>query len=86
MDLKHSKRQAIQHKENKYDDYLKDKAIQDMGRPWDGVPCGGATLDHIDDDAIRCFLKRSVEAGRIPEEAINDFEGDSSLQPEPDYS
>jgi ATP-dependent DNA helicase RecG len=40
-----------------------------FGKSWEDMPCYGATMADIDRDAIRYFLKKGVEQGRMPQDA-----------------
>lgn len=42
--------------------------LKKMGRSWDDIPNDRAKLDDIDRSAIEYFLKKGIEAQRIPEE------------------
>ena len=45
--------------------------IKKMGRSWDDITNDRATLDDIDRDAIEYFLRKGIEADRIPEDQRN---------------
>lgn len=45
--------------------------MKKMGKSWDDVANEHATLDDIDRQAIEYFLRRGIEAGRIPEDERN---------------
>ena len=46
--------------------------LKKMGRSWDDISNDRATLDDIDRKAIEYFLRKGIEAQRIPEEQWND--------------
>lgn len=46
--------------------------LKKMGRSWDEIICEGATLEHIDDDAVTYFVRKGIKAGRLPENAADD--------------
>lgn len=50
---------------------LQQFVLKKMGRSWDDIPNDHATLDDIDRAAIEYFLKKGVEAQRIPEDDRN---------------
>lgn len=39
--------------------------IKVFGKTWEDMPCYGATIDDIDPEAIRYFLKKGTQEGRI---------------------
>ena len=45
--------------------------MKKMGRQWDDIPNDRATLDDIDRQAIEYFLRKGIEADRIPEDQRN---------------
>lgn len=45
--------------------------LKKMGRSWDDITNDRATLDDIDRKAIEYFLRKGIEASRIPEEQRN---------------
>ena len=45
--------------------------LKKMGRSWDDITNDRATLDDIDRDAIEYFLRKGIEADRIPEDQRN---------------
>lgn len=45
--------------------------LKKMGRSWDDIPNDRATLDDIDRTAIEYFLRKGIEAQRIPEDDRN---------------
>lgn len=51
---------------------LKGATLQRMGYSWDEIVCVGATIEHIDDDAVAYFIRKGVNAGRLPENTIYD--------------
>jgi len=51
--------------------------LKKMGQSWDGIICYGATIDDISEEAVRYFLRRGVENGRMPEKSLDD--GDTDL-------
>ena len=46
--------------------------LKKMGRSWDEIICEGATLEHIDDEAVTYFVRKGIKAGRLPENAADD--------------
>jgi ATP-dependent DNA helicase RecG len=42
-----------------------------FGKSWEDIPCYGATIEDIDPDAIRFFLKKGIREGRMPYDAEN---------------
>ena len=46
--------------------------LKKMGRSWDEIVCEGATLDHIDDEAVAYFVRKGIKAGRLPDSAADD--------------
>jgi len=46
--------------------------LKKMGRSWDEIICEGATLEHIDDEAVAYFVRKGIKAGRLPESAADD--------------
>ena len=46
--------------------------LKKMGQSWDGIICYGATIDDISEEAVRYFLRRGVENGRMPEKSLDD--------------
>lgn len=40
-----------------------------FGRNWEDMPCYGATMDEIDPEAIRYFLKKGIRERRMPPDA-----------------
>jgi len=46
--------------------------LKKMGRSWDEIVCEGATLEHIDDEAVAYFVRKGIKAGRLPENAADD--------------
>lgn len=46
--------------------------LKKMGRAWDDIEQESATLDDIDRYAIDYFLRKAVDAGRMPIESLND--------------
>lgn len=51
---------------------LQDFLLRKIGRSWDDLVCEGATLDDLDADAFTFFIRRAIEAGRMPQEAKDD--------------
>ena len=49
-----------------------DFIMKKMGLTWDGQAVPNATLDDIDPEAIRYFVRHGIQAKRLPESAIND--------------
>lgn len=43
-----------------------------MGRSWDDIINERATIDDIDPKAIKYFLRKAVDAERMPVESLND--------------
>ncbi len=43
--------------------------LKRMGLNWEDIPCDGATLDDIDDNAIGYFLDHAIEEGRMEPES-----------------
>lgn len=52
---------ALQH-------FLTDK----LGGEWDNVICDQADINDIDPDAVKYFVRRAIESGNMPKEAIDD--------------
>lgn len=48
---------------------LQDFLFRKTGLSWDDAVCEGATLEDIDERAIRYFLRHAIESGRMPEES-----------------
>ena len=46
--------------------------LKKMGRSWDEIICEGATLEHIDDEAVAYFVRKGIKAGRLPDSAADD--------------
>lgn len=46
--------------------------LEKMGKQWDDVSHETATLDDIDEKAIRYFVRKGIAAGRLSEEVIGD--------------
>lgn len=46
--------------------------LKKMGRSWDEIICEGATLEHIDNEAVAYFVRKGIKAGRLPENAADD--------------
>lgn len=46
--------------------------MRKTGATWDGQIVPGATLDKIDPDAIKYFLRNGIDKERLPKESIND--------------
>ena len=46
--------------------------LKKMGRSWDEIICEGATLEHIEDEAVAYFVRKGIKAGRLPENAADD--------------
>lgn len=51
---------------------LQDFLLRKIGRSWDDLVCDEATLDDLDPDAFTFFIRRAIEAGRMPQEAKDD--------------
>ena len=51
---------------------LQDFLLRKIGRSWDDLVCEGATLEDLDADAFTFFIRRAIEAGRMPQEAKDD--------------
>ena len=51
---------------------LKDFYHRKLTATWDAQVISGATLDKIDPEAIKYFLRKGIEKGRLPKESIND--------------
>ncbi|MBR2202474.1 MAG: winged helix-turn-helix transcriptional regulator [Bacteroidales bacterium] len=45
--------------------------LKKLGRTWDDIICEQATINDIDRKAIDYFLRKSVDAQRLPEESLN---------------
>ena len=45
--------------------------LKKMGRSWDDITCERASLDDIDRNAIDYFLRKGIDAQRIPEDQRN---------------
>ena len=59
---------------------LKGAALQQfiltkMGRSWDDMVCEDATFEDIDRNAIDYFLRKAIDAERMPVQSINDPTG-----------
>ena len=50
---------------------LQQFVLKKMGRSWDDVTFDRAKLDDIDRDAIDYFLRKGIDAQRIPEDQLN---------------
>jgi len=46
--------------------------LKKMGRSWDDIPCEGSTINDIDPKAIKYFLKKAIDAQRMPIETFED--------------
>ena len=46
--------------------------LKKMGRSWDEIVCEGATLEHIDDEAVAYFVRKGIKSGRLPDSAADD--------------
>ena len=46
--------------------------LKKMGRSWDEITCDNAKIEHIDNEAVEYFVKKGVNAGRLPESAAYD--------------
>src|SRR5574344_253783 len=46
--------------------------LRKMGRSWDDVVCEGASLEDIDTDAIAYFMRKSINAKRMPDDLDNE--------------
>lgn len=51
---------------------LQDFLLRKIGRSWDDLVCDEATLEDLDSDAFTFFIRRAIEAGRMPQEAKDD--------------
>ena len=51
---------------------LKDFYARKMNATWDSRVIRGATLDAIDPEAIKYFLRKGIDKGRLPKDSIND--------------
>ena len=51
---------------------LQDFLLRKIGRSWDDLVCEGATLEDLDADAFTFFIRRAIEAGRMPQESKDD--------------
>ena len=51
---------------------LKDFYARKMSATWDSKIIRGATLEAIDPEAIKYFLRKGIEKGRLPKDSIND--------------
>lgn len=49
-----------------------DFIMKKMGLSWDGQAVPNATIDDIDPEAIKYFVRNGIQAKRLPESAIND--------------
>lgn len=45
---------------------LQEFLFKKMGISWDNVACSSATLDSLDDKAIKYFINKALKSGRIP--------------------
>ncbi|MBO7438815.1 MAG: putative DNA binding domain-containing protein [Bacteroidales bacterium] len=50
---------------------LQQFVLKKLGRTWDDIICEQATINDIDRKAIDYFLRKSVDAQRLPEESLN---------------
>ena len=46
--------------------------LKKMGRSWDEIICEGATMEHIDHEAVAYFVRKGIKAGRLPDNAADD--------------
>lgn len=51
---------------------LQQFVLKKLGRTWDDIICEQATINDIDRKAIDYFLRKSVDAQRLPEESLNE--------------
>ena len=51
---------------------LQQFVLKKMGRTWDDIICEQATLQDIDRKAIDYFLRKAVDAQRLPEESLDE--------------
>ena len=51
---------------------LQQFVLKKMGRSWDEIICEGATMEHINDEAVAYFVRKGIKAGRLPENAADD--------------
>jgi ATP-dependent DNA helicase RecG len=42
-----------------------------FGKSWEDMPCYGTTIEDIDPEAIKFFLKKGIREGRMPQDAEN---------------
>ena len=50
---------------------LQNFVLKKMGRSWDEVINDRATLNDIDSEAIKYFIRKGIEADRVPEDLLN---------------
>ena len=51
---------------------LKDFYARKLNATWDSRIIRGATLDDIDSEAIKYFLRKGIDKGRLPKESVDD--------------
>ncbi|MBR5175136.1 MAG: putative DNA binding domain-containing protein [Bacteroidales bacterium] len=51
---------------------LKDFYARKLNATWDSRVIRGATLDDIDPEAIKYFLRKGIDKGRLPKESVDD--------------
>ena len=51
---------------------LKDFYARKMNASWDSRTIRGATIEDIDPEAIKYFLRKGIDKGRLPKDSIND--------------
>ncbi len=51
---------------------LQQFVLKKLGRTWDDIICEQATIENIDRSAVDYFLRKAVDAQRLPEESLNE--------------